>query len=233
MLIQSQTSPIDPEHLMVIDSGQEDTKENLNELPLLSMFQNLEQSDEDGLFVTNGYKRLEKICDTSQGELWRAEMVREDSKEPQGKNSQNSATNVVVKKICKSLTYQQITRDDNDGMTYCIDKNILKEALLLKYLTKDNRAMGDYVVKFIDFWESETAYYLVTEYIDGMNLKQFIKNLQYYQKCGKLEWKYYQKTIKFIMWQICTSLTVLHNVYHCMYFIYFTSSATYIAIKSE
>eukprot|EP01084_Bolivina_argentea_P168252 291829_1 len=118
-------------------------------------------NSDDTIFRRNGYRKLKRISTTLQGELFKA--IKMDKYQ----------SNVCIKKISKYLCDNQITNED--GYSICVSKNVIKEALLLKYLTIINQCIGGYIVNYIDFFESNTDYYLVTEYIESeMNLKQFI-----------------------------------------------------------
>ena len=185
---------------------------DLLDVPMTNLLQMITQSDEDIMFAQNGYKRLHKLCDTLQGKLYKAEVT----KITDGNNgSQGIGSHVCIKKCDKQICDDQIAKKD-DGMTFCVEENILKEAIILRHLTVDNRATGNYIVKFIDFFESESHYYLVTEYVEGMNLKEFVQSAHGYIREGKLELKEYQKTVKYIMWQLIATLRFLHDVFHCM-----------------
>eukprot|EP01083_Nonionella_stella_P198344 728277_1 len=74
----------------------------------------------------------------------------------------------------------------------------------------------DYIVKFVDFFKCSQYYYLCTEYIPhSINLKQWITNAHQLINNGELSFKEYQKAVKYIIWQLNTAITWLHNVYHC------------------
>ena len=103
-----------------------------------------------------------------------------------------------------------------DGITFCVDTDIIKEAKILQYFTQHKTVISNYIANFVDLFESESHYFLVTEYIDhGMTLRKFIQTAKSHLKSGKLKFKEYHKKIKFIFWQLMTTLTFFHEVYYC------------------
>ena len=160
----------------------------------------------DKELTSRGYQVISKICDTLQGELLRAQTI---------KYSKQSYANVAIKKCDKSLFKQRITI--RNEITYCVSENIVKEAMILNLLTVENKVSGNYINKYIDFFESSTHYYLIMEYIPGnINLKDFVYGAHKYIKNGKLSQKEYHKTIKYLMWQLAVTLRWLHDDIHCM-----------------
>eukprot|EP01084_Bolivina_argentea_P200219 342406_1 len=179
-------------------------------LPMISTSSllSMSNSDYDISAAQRGYKILHKICDTLQGQLLKAEKIRLT---PTNYSYESVTNYVAIKKISKELHYQHITcRGD---INFCVGENIKKEAIILKFITVDNKLNG--IVQFLDYFESESHLYLVTEYINGMDLKQFVHKAYLYIINGKLELKEYVKIIKFIMWQLSAILVWLHEAYHC------------------
>ena len=198
--------------------------------------------EQDVFLSQHGYKKEEILCDTIQGQLIKCKRVESNMMKSSSSLTMNSlksgmkkwlngdcssAANkaneqdingyVAIKKTDKSLFNQRISKQDN-GFNICVEENIKREAQILKYLTIDNKST-EYITKYIDFFESETDYYLVMEYVDGKtNLKDFIKKAHQYINDGKLSLKDYQKIIKYIFWQISAVLHWLHNDMHCMSF---------------
>ena len=201
--------------------------DDLDLLPVTSLLRMIMESDENIVISKNGYRKLDTLCNTQQGQLMLAEIQRSTK---QNQLYGNIGSKVVIKRVNKDLNDQKIVKQD-DGMIYCTTKSVLKEAMILKHLTVDNHPIGQYIVQFADFFESDSHYYLCMEYVDGMNLKQFIETAQQYIKQNKLEIKHYHRAVKFILWQLIASLRALHDVYHCMYRIhiqYITIIDTYL-----
>ena len=142
-----------------------------DQTPILAFLQQLQQNDEQLMLAKHGYQTIHKVCDTLQGELFKAKVIKLTMA-----NLKRTAINahVAIKKVCKLLTAEKTAEDKEDGTLLCVEENIMKEAVILKHLTVDNHMLGNYVVRFVDFFESDTHYYLVTEYVNGMTLKEFI-----------------------------------------------------------
>eukprot|EP01084_Bolivina_argentea_P051060 93927_1 len=178
---------------------------------LLQLTLSMQRMDEDLLFAKNGYKYLGKLSDILQGESLKAEVTK--SSLP----SINRGTFVAIKKTDKCLIQKGITIQDD--MTYLIDKNAVKEAIILQQLTllsHNNNIIGSHIIKFVDLFESETHLYLVTEYIEnGITLKQFIKESHELIRKKKLLWKDYSKIVKYIMWQLISVIRYLHKDVLC------------------
>eukprot|EP01084_Bolivina_argentea_P026823 49882_1 len=161
----------------------------------------LSQSNEDSLLLQKGYKITKKISNTSQTELFQGIRLMDQ-------------TTVVVKKMHKLLFTLQFAKAGE--IAPVIEQDILKEATILYYLTVDNTPTAHYISKYIDLVESEHYYYLITEYEDKtIHLKQFIRTAQQYITSGKLRRKQYNKSIKYIFWQIFVLMRWLHVDMHC------------------
>eukprot|EP01083_Nonionella_stella_P066066 173708_1 len=158
-------------------------------------------SAEDVIFHMHGYKKIKTICDTCQGQLFEA--IQYDSQR-----------SVAIKRTNKHLFEQRITIED--GNSLCISKHILKEALILRYLTVSHTPIGDYIIKYIDFFESNTDYYLVMEYVQSnINLKQFISKSREYIQQGLLSRSKYHKMMKYILWQLFVTIQWMHTMHCC------------------
>ena len=130
------------------------------------LLSNLCAVSEDTILAEHGYKKISKICDTVQGVLYKAEKL----------NDTNINNKYVAIKRC-----ERILRDKQeaiqDGMNFIVSEDIIKEAIILKHLTVDNQPIGEYIVKYIDSFQSDEYYYLVMEYIESdINLAQFVQN---------------------------------------------------------
>ena len=177
---------------------------------LLRIISETEETQQDMIFAEHGYTKVDKICNTLQGELIKAKTF------PSSINFKY----VAIKKICKKLTYDKIAyeydQQSNSNIHFCVEEDIRKESLILKHLTLDNQSTFNYIVQFIEFFESKCYFYMVMEYVEGLSLKEFIKKAHQYIFEGKLRLVTYQKVIKFIMWQLIATFQSLHDVYHCM-----------------
>ena len=83
--------------------------------------------------------------------------------------------------------------------------------ILLHHITFDNKPMGGYCVEFVNFFESDTDYYLVLEYVGKYNLSQFTTKAHQYIKEGKLSSKDWKKIVRFLFWQIAVTINWFHQ----------------------
>eukprot|EP01084_Bolivina_argentea_P025756 47896_1 len=171
---------------------------------------------EDSILNNSGYQTLRTLRTTQQGELVSAAIIT-----PSFVASKRVSQKAVIKTVSKSLHSQHIARSDPDdefgGITYCIPNNIVKEAFILKYLTFQNRCVGDYINRFVDFFHCEHTYYLALKHIDGnaMNLKQFVDEAHRYIQNGQLTITDYLQTIKYIFWQLFVVFHWMHDQMSC------------------
>jgi len=216
------TVPVTPTDLHVLETLSEDEHEDEDDseyesdcseysssMPLEMLFGLSEQCDEDILFAQNGYKRVDKICDTLQGELYKAEIF----KETRANERIGRGKLVAIKKIDKSLKKENIAQKDD--MMHCVDEDVEKEAKILRHLTFDNTPTGKDVARFVEFFESDTHLYLVTEFVDGCTLDQFVRKAFELMDAKRLSPELYRKCVKFIMWQMVTTISWLQSDFHC------------------
>lgn len=88
---------------------------------------------------------------------------------------------------------------------------------MLQKITSDNSMLGVYIAKFIDFFESKDAYYLVQEYVGDMTMDVFVRTAFDLMNQKKLSWRDYYKVVKFLGWQMSAVVHWLHtgmNVAH-------------------
>ena len=192
-------------------------------LTMTQLLMNLTEVDEDLTLEQHGYTRIRKICDTLQGELIEAEVKSDEnnsakkrtisSDHKENVNGPKQIERVAIKRTRKELFREKIA--EYDGMTFCVEENIVKEALILHHLTIDNRSTANYVVRFVEFFESDEHFYLVMEYIEGCNLLQFVEKAHEYINKGQLKVKEYHKIVKYIFWQLSAVLYWLHNDMSC------------------
>jgi len=146
----------------------------------------------------NGYSVGQTINEISQGELIEATDA----------NNQR----VVIKKCDKGLVEKHQSFADEDGMTYYVDDDIVKEAKILKFLDTFSHPFH---VQFVDFLESDSDYFLISQHIDnGMTLKAFCQQAHAYMSEDKLAKASYHKILKYIFWQLSVVLYWLHDVAH-------------------
>jgi len=178
-------------------------------MELLSKATDEQRVGDTALLEQKGYRVLSKLADAVQGQIFLAELLRS----PQGQSA--AAQRVAIKRINKELSDDKTTFEDEDGMKELVDEDVRKEAAILKYLTVRKGATGDHIAKFVDFFESDTHYYLVTAYVDGITIAELADNAHALIVAGKLSRKNWLKTVKFILWQLTGALHWLHRVYDC------------------
>lgn len=199
----------------------------------------IEEESERRLFLENNYKRIEKMRDTLQGELIKAEVlwnaklpkppwsgltgtllrdkraVKQSKSKPvisKGNDSNEKASEtkrqfVTIKKTSKELYAKKIGYLRGEDITFCIEEDALKEEEVLKCLTVDHSHRIEdnkcHVVKYIDAFESESYYYLVTEYIaNEYTLTDFVHDGLEHVDHGRLKREEYLKIIRYLFWQL-------------------------------
>jgi len=183
------------------------------DVPLLSLLLGIAKSDEDLALEMNGYRKLEDIAaqPNAQGEVFVCEISRQC---PGNAQFGSIGSRVVVKKIDKALHSEKLSTTDEDGFVSMIDANVVEEARLLKWLTH-NYPTGGYVVEFVQFFEFSSHYYLVTEHVDGISLREFVDEAHALIRNGALDTKEWGKVVKFILWQLVVTVRWLHVTMHC------------------
>lgn len=155
-----------------------------------------EKSDEDLLFEVHGYQKTDILSDTTQDKLFLAEI-------------QNDKKSIGTKP-------QFVTIKKREKKQVNLDRNIVKEAIILKHLTADNFPIGHHIIRYIKFFESKDAYYLVTEFNESQkNLKDFISLAFKHVKQLSLKYQHYQEIIKQIFWQLVVTVRWLHRDMNC------------------
>jgi len=167
---------------------------------------NSSETLEDLILAKNGYRLEHKLCNTLQGECFKARIEKYH-------RTQTRNSFVAIKKIDRKLSATKTV--EQGGMTFIVEEDIIKEAVILKHLTVDNSPTGDYIVKFVDLFKTDTHFYLVTEFVDGMSLKEFVRKAHCLINQGKLHLKEWSSTIKYLVWKLVSVLRWLHDVTHC------------------
>eukprot|EP01084_Bolivina_argentea_P207435 353913_1 len=164
------------------------------------LLSDLTVTSEDIILEMNGYIKTNKITNTLQGELFKAKEL-------------STGQYVAIKKTNKSLHNEHISIQDDT--TFFVSENIIREAIMIQHLTVDNTCIGKYIIQFINFFESDTDYYLVLEYIESeINLKQFVAIAHKCIEKGKLKLRHYQKVIQYLYWQLLVTIQWLHDSMH-------------------
>eukprot|EP01084_Bolivina_argentea_P307925 532303_1 len=171
-------------------------------IPMHELLASLSIMDGEIANGRNGYKKIGTICDTRQGELYKA--VKTDG----------SDVEFAIKRTAKDMFEKRIAVEY--GFTFVVPDNCVKEAEILKRVTADDTSFSKHIVQYIDFFESEEDYYLVMEYVSSQtNLKQFVAQAKQHMANGTLSIEEYQKAVKQLMWQLCTTVQWLHVSMKC------------------
>lgn len=166
----------------------------------------------------HGYKIMGTICTGLQGVLYEAEIFDRNllinAAEQDDKNNRvniighiDKHNHVVIKKTPKKLAHAKLAKED--GFEMVVDEDIVKEMVLMHHITFDNKA--EYCVDFVNFFESDTDYYLIMEYVGKYNLLQFTQKAHQYIDGKKLSLKEWKKIVRFLLWQIAVTLYWLHQ----------------------
>eukprot|EP01083_Nonionella_stella_P140642 431702_1 len=156
--------------------------------------------DETMILAQHGYINARVERDTLQGQLLSAKSIK-------------SGCNVAIKRTEKRLHNKRISVQD--GVNIVVEENITKEALILRHLTVNNQSSNDYIVRFIEFFESEDAFYLVMEHAGNTNLATFSQKAHALIAQNQMRHKYWKKIVKWLFWQLSLAIHWLHNDIRC------------------
>eukprot|EP00485_Elphidium_margaritaceum_P010210 CAMPEP_0202701492 /NCGR_PEP_ID=MMETSP1385-20130828/14582_1 /ASSEMBLY_ACC=CAM_ASM_000861 /TAXON_ID=933848 /ORGANISM="Elphidium margaritaceum" /LENGTH=320 /DNA_ID=CAMNT_0049358929 /DNA_START=279 /DNA_END=1238 /DNA_ORIENTATION=- len=159
--------------------------------------------------LLNGYRFIEKIRDASQGAIYRAMIVPVEDDDQGSSADDVDAQYVIIKKTMKKLHNEGVAIQN--GYNIVTHKNIVKEAMILHYLSTQHESLTDYVPEFVEAVESDTAYYLVMDDAGSMTLKAFCDRAFEYIRDGRLSHSNYLLMCKYIAWQMCVCLQWLHR----------------------
>ena len=109
------------------------------------------------------------------------------------------AQHVAIKKVDKQIL--QINQNHKKNCNQDPDENIMKEAIILHYLSVMNKPPADNLCEFIEFIETDSDYYLIEQH-GGIKLGTFVKSAHGYIQQKKLKLKHWRITAKFIFWQL-------------------------------
>jgi len=156
-----------------------------------------------------GYQILDKIQDCPQGAQWRANVLEEGSVCPGAIGSV-----VSIKRMRKALG--TVVDLKEFGITELAEEDVVREAAITKHCTLDIRASDRHILKFIDFFETQSEYFLVTEWDENLvSTKTFVDRAHVLMAEGLLRRKNYTKTVKYLLWQLLATLQWLHEAIGC------------------
>eukprot|EP01084_Bolivina_argentea_P144617 253682_1 len=162
--------------------------------------------DAKDTMLEQGYKQIKLLSTTSQGELIKVCSTKDPTQK------------FIIKKIPKATFSQKIiirsiVSDTYGNKPFCVEQNIIKEALLLHHGSVSNKRchQSKYICKYIEFFKDENYYYLVMEHYGKMTLQNWIQIAFEYMRKEQLNTIHYRKIIKYIFWQIVLIIHWLHN----------------------
>eukprot|EP00485_Elphidium_margaritaceum_P005635 CAMPEP_0202685690 /NCGR_PEP_ID=MMETSP1385-20130828/1521_1 /ASSEMBLY_ACC=CAM_ASM_000861 /TAXON_ID=933848 /ORGANISM="Elphidium margaritaceum" /LENGTH=297 /DNA_ID=CAMNT_0049340113 /DNA_START=62 /DNA_END=952 /DNA_ORIENTATION=+ len=165
------------------------------------MTANLDASTKQSKIIKNvlrksGLGKAKPIAASLQGSIWTAK----------GDNGEQ----YIVKVTNKHLHQHSVA--EIDGAHYAIQENIKLEAQILSHLTA---AVGEeqqdphHIVKFVDFFQSQSNYYLVMEN-GGSPLFEFVVKAHQLIAVQKLEIREWHKCVKVIYKQLLDAMQYMH-----------------------
>eukprot|EP01084_Bolivina_argentea_P059029 107749_1 len=190
-------------NIATINSRQTDTSKiqiDGNNASKLSILDLLSSTDQALCLKKRGYSYIRKLSDTVQGELFEAE-------------SFELVSNVVIKKTEKLLHEKRISIEGDTRII--VQEDIVKEAFIMHYLTAQNNIITDAVPKFIDFFESLDAYYLVMAKAGNMTVAEFAAHAHLFIDEKKMTVKHWRKIVKYIFYQLSVIIYWLHKCMKC------------------
>ena len=105
-----------------------------------------------------------------------------------------------------------------DGQKYTVQEDILKEKDILKYLTAQSTPTngGHRVVKYLDFFKSNSNFYFVMEH-GGHMLFDFVIRVHRYIESGKLDVNEWRAFVRVLFVQIVEAVRFIHCHGVCHY----------------
>jgi len=174
-----------------------------NEFQSFQLLEELSNLKDTEVLSQHGYQKARVICEHSlQGQVFEAH-----------RREKIQRKRYAIKKVMKRLHAQCVSMQDE--MSFVVEEDIVKESLIQEWLTVTNKPPGDYIAKFVEFFEDANAFYLVMEYAGDRTLLQFVESAHRYIKYGKLALNEYQKIVKYLFWQIAVTINWLHQDMNC------------------
>jgi len=185
------------------ESDADSDSESDSDMGIMALLVNLNSQNEDLTLAEHGYRRIDKMCDALQGELIKAEVIA-------------SGRQVAVKKVCKRLSAdKQASPDDDDDMMYMVQEDIEKEAAILQHLTSDHGSDGKGIASFVEWFDSDSHWYLVTEYVHGVTLREFVDTAFEHITAKRLSYTKYRQCQQPILLQLIETISWLHGAFKC------------------
>eukprot|EP01083_Nonionella_stella_P004682 13589_1 len=153
----------------------------------------------DVALYDHGYTTTKLIRETSQGQILEVCCLK------------NRHQKFVIKKVEKNLYRNKVTKKGEDGIRMMVEKDVVKEALLMYHCTVANQPPVPCLPQFIDFFQDELYYYLVMDHSGIITMEQWCQTAFEYIKNETLDLHHYQAVVKFIFWQLSVLMHWLHH----------------------
>ena len=96
-----------------------------------------------------------------------------------------------------------------DGKKHYIHENIMKERLILKYLTTSRDSPKE-IVKYLNWFSDTENYYLVMEH-GGGSLFEFVTKAHHIINIGRLEISEWHKLVQLLFKQMVNAVAYMHQ----------------------
>eukprot|EP01084_Bolivina_argentea_P287345 493053_1 len=179
-----------------------------------------EQIIDDNIILNKyGYTIDKPIKNTLNGCVYLANIAITNNRKLEKRNNiglnpspliSSNYNNMFGTDTCKQIVIKKYDKD-NEIISNENEDNPIKEAIILNYLTVKNNSPSNNICKYLDFIETQNAYYLVEEYGGSMSLNKFISIAHKYIKEKKLKSKNWRIVIKYLFWQLVVTLYWMHN----------------------
>ena len=98
-------------------------------------------------------------------------------------------------------------------------EDIEKEAAILQHLTRDNASQCKDIASFVEWFETREHFYLVTEYVHGVTLREFVDGAFEQITAKRLSYWEYRQCAQSIVLQLIETIAWLHGVYKCCHLV--------------
>lgn len=193
------------------ESG-EDSSDDDDDIPMLQLLMQLSTTEEDCIIATHGYETEYKLCDSLQGSVYVGRIIAE-RETSSGVDALVKGQRVTIKVVDKALSTKMAAVKDD--ITFMVEENIRGEAEILRSLAAADSASKLPIAGFVDFFESARNFYLVTRYVDGMQLGEFVAKAHAHINEGRLSRAEYLGHIRPVFRQLVELLSALHSVHGC------------------
>ena len=205
-------SEVDSEIEMLELEDVDTEDDDMENVPMMTLLQQLGSTEEDCVLASHGYETQCKLCDCLQGSVYlgRVTVSREATLDL---DATSKGQRVVIKAVDKTMCCRKLAVVDD--ITFVVEEDVRREAEILRSLTTADSDCEMRTVRFVDFFESERYYYLVTRHVDGIELGQFVERAHELIGEGRLSHTEYMQCIKKVFAQLSDLLRVLHNEHGC------------------